>query len=143
MTPNLQDELETVQSIIDTVRGIPYGASEHSAGLRVEATACVNFLRTHAPALADMAKRMEAAERDADWVSVKDRLPPENGSYLIAYKWPGHGNIVYKKVTQFLHTAYDTKYMAWNESSEVIEHITHWHTLPADPDRAATQEGEG
>lgn len=25
--------------------------------------ACVNFLRTHAPAIADMAKRMEAAER--------------------------------------------------------------------------------
>ena len=27
--------------------------------------ACVNFLRTHAPAIADMAKRLEAAERDA------------------------------------------------------------------------------
>lgn len=43
----------------------------HDANL---CAASVNFLRTHAPALADMAKRMEAAERDAGryrWLRVR------------------------------------------------------------------------
>lgn len=48
--PSLLDELEEVALLVDRI-----GTSER----------CINFIRTHHAEIADMAKRLEAAERDA------------------------------------------------------------------------------
>jgi rubrerythrin len=68
MTPNLLDELEEVFS-----PNVDYS----TAALRA-----FNFCRTHAPALADMAKRMEAAERDAAMWRRHISSPHSNHSHF-------------------------------------------------------------
>jgi hypothetical protein len=68
----------------------------------------------------------------AAWISVADRLPSENGDYLVSHSWPGHGGIRYTKVMNFLHTAYETPCMRWYDSM-IAPHITHWMPLPNPP----------
>lgn len=100
MTPNLLDELEGVVRLMEAATQGEWYWNEHTANLVTDhpddgqefeiaavysehdddrepansaaICAAVNFLRTHAPALADMAKRMEAAERDAaKWKGIE------------------------------------------------------------------------
>ena len=72
MTPNLLDELEGVVRVLDRAGKLDY--EEYADGKVVltgpksaihALAASTKFIRTHAPTLADMAKRLEAAERDA------------------------------------------------------------------------------
>jgi hypothetical protein len=60
MTPNLLDELEKIVALSEKANAADI--FDTFDAVDDFQAASVNFLRTHAPALADMAKRMEAAE---------------------------------------------------------------------------------
>lgn len=63
MTPNLLDELEALAMAWDAKAERARDDAEYAKAGAFED--CADDLREKAPALADMAKRMEAAERDA------------------------------------------------------------------------------
>jgi hypothetical protein len=175
MTPNLLDELEKIVALSEKATGSPWdcGLDGHGgvslytddseplqiAFLRASRrntakyiVALHNFLRTHAPALADMAKRMEAAERDAgkcwalhfkgpdDVVAVPSREAAEIAARNFNAFWDAHKH----------QRAHDVRAVAevieWEHGA--IEHAKsaaeHWPEYAALLTAAidATQEGE-
>lgn len=82
--------------------------------------------------------RWDAANREAalaplagGWVSVKDRLPPDCGDYLI-HSELSDGNT--RICTSSLNPAMTGFYVEYDQSGELpIEEVTHWMPLPAAP----------
>lgn len=74
-------------------------------------------------------RKLTAASHAGEWISVKDRLPPEVGAYLVC---ESDGNIE----TADYHTATNTHgnfYRYFHGQYEEIADVTHWTELPAPP----------
>jgi len=81
------------------------------------------------------AARIEELEAEIDrlkhgWISVKERLPEEEGEYLVFYKYTENED----RVDIALFSRF-----GWHKAYE----ITHWQPLPAPPDVAAGEAGKG
>ena len=63
---------------------------------------------------------VEITKREREWVSVDDRLPPENKYVLI--------NVM-------MIAMYDREYKQWDDGDYYhdIEDVTHWMLLPESP----------
>lgn len=55
------------------------------------------------------------------WISVKDKLPPSQGYYLVAFRWCKQFTIDY---------VYFRGKSKW---ARLGNNITHWHELPLPP----------
>lgn len=88
----------------------------------------------------------------SNWISVKDRLPEKDGSYL-CYCEGLIFSIGYQKIGYFTHHAQlnaDLNYKGYkgpvwyDYDSEVgnftISNVTHWMPLPNDPEKEDTDE---
>lgn len=64
------------------------------------------------------------------WIKCSERLPDDNGRYLVLFIWMNSGPPVVN-IADFQHTAYETPIMTWNYPREA--RITHWMPLPAAP----------
>ena len=62
-----------------------------------------------------------------DWISVEDRLPEDDGLYLVATEFYRYRT---RRVAYFRD---ENWYMS--EVSHALVNATHWQTLPAPPDR--------
>lgn len=82
-----------------------------------------------------------------DWISVQDKLPKENGTYLVAHKscWGGKPH-VYIETANFLTNLRDNPqfeyegrpnkpgfYNGDGEYDWVERNVTHWMPLPEPP----------
>ena len=83
----------------------------------------------------------------AEWISVADRLPKEDGRYLCLYcLFPGKDNSPWHKILWFTNKAEENFDLAYNGEkgaawyandpewgSTKIDNITHWMPLPEPP----------
>lgn len=81
----------------------------------------------------DKAKLISEMQKDCfigRWVSVEDRLPTENGKYLVC-----NAGTAYVKTARFDNTVYDRPgwYNGDNEGDWEESWITHWMPLPELP----------
>jgi hypothetical protein len=64
------------------------------------------------------------------WISVKDRLPIQQGDYLVAMAWDANSRIVPIRVRFY---GGDTGWEDENPAHCAREVITHWMPLPPAP----------
>ena len=99
---------------IDTRWGpLPGGGISEVDVNKVERLACI--------------KGYEAAQKDLGWISVKERLPDEEGWYFACLEVDGH--------PRFVRTSYfDVGRHKWlDEDDEEIPVISHWMPIPELP----------
>lgn len=81
--------------------------------------------------LAEVQRLNATAQPVSDgWIKCSERLPDDNGRYLVLFIWMNSGPPVVN-IADFQHTAYETPIMTWNYPREA--RITHWMPLPAAP----------
>ena len=88
-----------------------------------------------------------------EWISVKDRLPEENGEYLVFYtlpdteEWNGHKKECYY-IADFDKNPAKSNAKSWFPELEILTeyhnwggiridlqaYVTHWQPLPPSPD---------
>ncbi len=61
-----------------------------------------------------------------NWISVKDRLPENEGRYLVACGWPGRQHLR----VEICYLDSTLKRMLWTG----IDNVTHWMPLPPPPE---------
>ena len=71
---------------------------------------------------------IEALEHQPEWISVKDRLPPDN-KYILTYT----PNLAVSIITQEYVTYYGEDDDEWNEYWSMRGNVTHWMPLPEPP----------
>ena len=67
----------------------------------------------------------------SDWISVKDRLPDEDGEYLISMYHRFMIGGIYKKYTGRFVAKYYAEYKEWRIMNDVCTSVTHWMPLPS------------
>lgn len=65
-----------------------------------------------------------------DWISVKDRLPCEEGQYLVYLEVKGRPSI---KVSRFNRGVNHKRPHFYSNNSYSVKDITHWMHLPSIP----------
>lgn len=84
---------------------------------------CVNRVLQEAINLA-----IKALENQSQWISVKDRRPPDN-KYILTYT----PNLAVSIITQEYVTYYGEDDDEWNEYWSMRGNVTHWMLLPEPP----------
>lgn len=70
---------------------------------------------------------------ESNWISVKDRLPDEDGEYLISMYHRFMIGGIYKKYTGRFVAKYYAEYKEWRIMNDVCTSVTHWMPLPEPP----------
>jgi hypothetical protein len=86
-------------------------------------------------------ENIPAVDAERKWISVEDRLPGEDGHYLVVYEYEIFGNI--RRVTTFL--PFDTDIGFYYNKEQIddtyerkaYDGITHWMPLPQPPEMNA------
>ena len=71
--------------------------------------------------------------RQNDWISVDDKLPDEDGEYLISMYHRFMIGGIYKKYTGRFVAKYYAEYKEWRIMNDVCTTVTHWQYLPELP----------
>lgn len=73
----------------------------------------------------------------SQWIPCSERMPEENGYFLVRFTWPGCSSDYHQcMVLSFLYEAYGTPYNEWRKiygAGGVQMIVTHWMPLPAAP----------
>jgi hypothetical protein len=78
-------------------------------------------------------KEMEYEANIDKWISVKDRLPDEDGEYLISMYHRFMIGGIYKKYTGRFVAKYYAEYKEWRIMNDVCTSVTHWMPMPKPP----------
>ena len=70
---------------------------------------------------------------ESNWISVKDRLPDEDGEYLISMYHRFMIGGIYNKYTGRFVAKYYAEYKEWRIMNDVCTSVTHWMPLPEPP----------
>ena len=68
--------------------------------------------------------------KESGWVSVDDKLPDEDGEYLISMYHRFMIGGIYKKYTGRFVAKYYAEYKEWRIMNDVCTSVTHWMLLP-------------
>lgn len=90
-------------------------------------------------ALADVADECskaydKIAQLENPWISVEDRMPEKDGSYLIAMYHRLMVGGIYKTYTARFVASFNAEYKEWTVMGEVCTTVTHWMNLPDFPE---------
>lgn len=81
-------------------------------------------------AMKEFIKNRPTIEPKQEWISVKDRLPPDGNKPYLTCRKTVKGRTVIE--SRYLHTSYESPCVAYWEGKKNGE-VTHWMPLPEPP----------
>ena len=72
--------------------------------------------------------------RASGWISVKDRLPEENSTHVLAYSRHTVRGVVFEQMGEVdFHLDHEGAHWFYEEVGE-MRHVTHWMPMPTPPE---------
>ena len=91
-----------------------------------------NFECVSLATLGEIIDNQPTIEPKQEWISVKDRLPPDGNKPYLTCRKTVKGRTVIE--SRYLHTSYESPCVAYWEGKKNGE-VTHWMPLPEPPER--------